>query len=94
MVRAQARAARELGAREVVGVATAAIRDAGNCGGFAAAVEAELGSTLRVLSDEEEARLSFVGATRTLDEAPPDTMAVVDVGGGSTEIAVGRRGAR
>ena len=92
VVRAQARAARELGAREVVGVATAAIRDAGNCGGFAAAVEAELGSTLRVLSDAEEARLSFVGATRTLDEAPPDTMAVVDVGGGSTEIAVGSPG--
>jgi exopolyphosphatase/guanosine-5'-triphosphate,3'-diphosphate pyrophosphatase len=44
---------------------------------------------LSVLSGEEEARLSFVGATRTLLEAPEGTVAVIDVGGGSSEIAIG-----
>ena len=42
-----------------------------------------------VLSGEEEARLSFVGATRTLLQPPAGTIAVIDVGGGSSEIAVG-----
>ncbi len=54
-----------------------------------AAVEDRLGVPLRVLSGEEEARLSFVGATRTLAQPATGTIAVVDVGGGSTEIAVG-----
>ena len=49
----------------------------------------EAGVPLRVLSEEDEARLSFVGATRSLATPPRDTVAVVDVGGGSTEIAVG-----
>jgi exopolyphosphatase/guanosine-5'-triphosphate,3'-diphosphate pyrophosphatase len=44
---------------------------------------------LSILSGEEEARLSFVGATRTLLERPVGTVAVVDVGGGSSEIAIG-----
>jgi exopolyphosphatase/guanosine-5'-triphosphate,3'-diphosphate pyrophosphatase len=42
-----------------------------------------------VLSDEEEARLSFVGATRTLTTPVGGTIAVIDVGGGSSEIAIG-----
>ena len=42
-----------------------------------------------VLSGEEEARLSFVGATRTLLQPADGTIAVIDVGGGSSEIAVG-----
>ena len=44
---------------------------------------------LSVLSGEEEARLSFVGATRTLLERPDGPVAVIDVGGGSSEIAIG-----
>ena len=44
---------------------------------------------LEVLSGEEEARLSFVGATRTLLQPADGTVAVIDVGGGSSEIAVG-----
>src|SRR5215207_10238471 len=47
---------------------------------------------LSVLSGEEEARLSFVGATRTLLDAPVGTVAVIDVGGGSSEIAIGESG--
>jgi exopolyphosphatase/guanosine-5'-triphosphate,3'-diphosphate pyrophosphatase len=42
-----------------------------------------------LLSGEDEARLAFDGATRTLPVPPAGTIAVVDVGGGSTEIAVG-----
>ena len=88
-VTSQARMARELGATEIVAVATAAIRDAPNRHQLELAVEAAIGIPLRVISGEEEARLSFVGATRTLSQPTAATIAVVDVGGGSTEIAVG-----
>jgi exopolyphosphatase/guanosine-5'-triphosphate,3'-diphosphate pyrophosphatase len=89
VVRGQAEVARELGAREIVAVATAAIRTASNRDELTSAVANAGGVPLNVLTNEEEARFSFVGATRTLAEAPPGTIAVVDVGGGSSEIAVG-----
>ncbi len=85
----QARAARELGATEIVAVATAAIRTASNARELCDAVEEAIGQPLQILPGEEEARLSFVGAARTLATPPEGTMAVVDVGGGSTEIAIG-----
>jgi exopolyphosphatase/guanosine-5'-triphosphate,3'-diphosphate pyrophosphatase len=85
----QARTARSLGATEVVAVATAAIRDAPNGAGLVRAVADTADVPLRVISGEEEARLSFLGATRTLQHLPAGAVAVVDVGGGSTEIAVG-----
>ena len=78
-----------MGAQELAAVATAAIRNAANRDELVAAVEGRLGVPLRVLSGQEEARLSFVGATRTLAQPATGTIAVVDVGGGSTEIAVG-----
>ncbi len=89
VVRTQAAVASEVGAEQIVAVATAAIRSAGNRDELVSAVEAAGGMELSVLSGEEEARLSFVGATRTLLEAPAGTVAVVDVGGGSSEIAIG-----
>jgi exopolyphosphatase/guanosine-5'-triphosphate,3'-diphosphate pyrophosphatase len=89
VVRTQAAVAREVGAEHVVAVATAAIRSAKNRDELVGAVEAAGGMALNVLSGEEEARLSFVGATRTLLEPPEGTVAVIDVGGGSSEIAVG-----
>ena len=92
VVASQARMAREMGAEHIEAVATAAIRKAANRDELAAAVEREAGVPLRVLSEEDEARLSFVGATRSLAMPPRDTVAVVDVGGGSTEIAVGTMG--
>jgi exopolyphosphatase / guanosine-5'-triphosphate,3'-diphosphate pyrophosphatase len=89
VVRTQAAVAREVGAERLVAVATAAIRQAPNREELRTAVS-EAGSVdLDVLSGEEEARLAFVGATRTLVQAPPGTIAVADVGGGSSEIAVG-----
>ncbi len=89
VVASQARMAREAGAAHIEAVATAAIRKAVNREDLAAAVEREAGVPLRVLTEEDEARLSFIGATRSLALPPQDTVAVVDVGGGSSEIAVG-----
>ena len=89
VVASQARMAREAGAARIEAVATAAIRKAVNREDLVAAVERAAGVPLRVLTEEDEARLSFIGATRSLALPPQDTVAVVDVGGGSSEIAVG-----
>jgi exopolyphosphatase/guanosine-5'-triphosphate,3'-diphosphate pyrophosphatase len=89
VVETQARVARELGAEEIVAVATAAIRDAPNRDELVAAVEKSGAMPVRILSGEEEARLSFVGATRTLASPVVGTIAVIDVGGGSSELAIG-----
>jgi exopolyphosphatase/guanosine-5'-triphosphate,3'-diphosphate pyrophosphatase len=88
-VASQCRIAQEAGATEVVAVATAAIREAANRDELAAAVEDAGGMPLWVLTGEEEARLAFVGATRTLASPASGTIAVIDVGGGSTELAIG-----
>ena len=89
VVRTQAAVAREVGAEQILAVATAAIRNAPNRDELQSAVEEAGGMELEVLSGEEEARLSFVGATRTLLTPAEGTIAVIDVGGGSSEIAIG-----
>jgi exopolyphosphatase / guanosine-5'-triphosphate,3'-diphosphate pyrophosphatase len=94
VVGTQAKVAREVGAEHVLAVATAAIRNASNRDELAAAIEATGGMPLDVLTGEEEARLSFVGATRTLLQPADGTIAVVDIGGGSSEIAVGEADGR
>ena len=70
-------------------MATAAIREAANRDDLVAAVRTRCGVDVEVLTDGEEARLAFVGATRALTEPVTDTVVVVDVGGGSSELAVG-----
>jgi exopolyphosphatase / guanosine-5'-triphosphate,3'-diphosphate pyrophosphatase len=89
VVATQAKIAREVGAEHVVTVATAAIRNAPNRDELLAAIEQAGGMNTEVLTGEEEARLSFVGATRTLLTPASGTIAVIDVGGGSSEIAIG-----
>lgn len=89
VVATQARLARELGAEDIAVVATAAVRSAKNRTEFGAAVEAESGLPVRVLSGHEEARLAFLGATRTFSGPLDGSIAVVDVGGGSTEVVIG-----
>jgi exopolyphosphatase / guanosine-5'-triphosphate,3'-diphosphate pyrophosphatase len=89
VVRTQTKVAREVGAEQIVAVATAAIRNAANRDELLEAVEEAGGMALEVLTGEEEARLSFVGATRTLLRPVEGTVAVIDVGGGSSEIAIG-----
>ena len=44
---------------------------------------------MEVLTGEQEARLAFLGAARTLDHVPDGELGVVDVGGGSSEMVVG-----
>lgn len=85
----QFQVARELGAVEVRAVATAAIRRASNGAALVAAIRDACGLEVKVLSGDEEARLAFVGAARTLDHVPAGDLGVVDVGGGSSELVVG-----
>jgi len=82
-------AAEALGADPIRVVATAAIRGCANRDDFCERVRDAGGLEVEVLDGDEEARLAFVGATRTLPYEPKGTIAVVDVGGGSSEIAVG-----
>ena len=89
VVERQVRHARELGASRVRVVATAAIRQAANRDELIDAIERAAGVRADILSDEDEARLAFAGATRMLADPPDGAIAVVDVGGGSTEIAIG-----
>jgi exopolyphosphatase/guanosine-5'-triphosphate,3'-diphosphate pyrophosphatase len=70
--------------------ATSAARDARNADVFTAAVHQRVGVEPEVLSGEEEARLSFGGAVRSLDASAPAPRLVVDIGGGSTELILGR----
>ena len=81
------RRARALHAGRIRVAATAAVRDASNRDALGRAVHEHAGSELEVLSGEEEAALSFLGATRGLDV--PGPFLVLDIGGGSTEFIVG-----
>lgn len=76
-----------LGAERVRATATSAARDATNRSDFFDPAEEVLGARPELLSGEEEARLSFLGATAGLQEPAP--YLVVDIGGGSTEFVVG-----
>ena len=89
VVARQARLARGLGLSDVAVVATAAVREAANRDELVAAIGRVAGVEAEILSDAEEARLAFVGATKTLGAPVPGTVAVIDIGGGSIEIAVG-----
>jgi exopolyphosphatase/guanosine-5'-triphosphate,3'-diphosphate pyrophosphatase len=84
--------AREHGAAEIRGVATAAIRTASNGVALVEAIAAGTGLEVEIVSGEDEARLAFRGAAAMLE---PETAArcqqlgVIDVGGGSSEVVVG-----
>jgi len=70
--------------------ATSAARDAGNAATFTSGVQDRLGVTPEVVSGDEEAQLSYDGATRSLvGGAHPAPFLVVDIGGGSTELILG-----
>jgi exopolyphosphatase / guanosine-5'-triphosphate,3'-diphosphate pyrophosphatase len=81
------RRARALHAERIRVAATAAVRDASNREDLERAVREHAGSELEVISGEDEAGLSFLGATRGL--AAPAPFLVLDIGGGSTEFVVG-----
>jgi exopolyphosphatase/guanosine-5'-triphosphate,3'-diphosphate pyrophosphatase len=73
-----------------VAVLTSAVRDAANGTEFAAEVEARYGLEAKILDGEEEARLTFLGATSERDPDSGTTTLVTDIGGGSTELVIGQ----
>jgi exopolyphosphatase / guanosine-5'-triphosphate,3'-diphosphate pyrophosphatase len=73
---------------EVVTVlATSAVRDAENADAFIAELRERFALSARILTGEEEAHLTYVGAVA--GRPPSDGTLVIDIGGGSTEIVVG-----
>jgi exopolyphosphatase / guanosine-5'-triphosphate,3'-diphosphate pyrophosphatase len=81
---------RAVGARRLRFCATSAARDADNGDVFAAGVQDRLGVWPEVVTGDDEAALSYDGATRDLDAAThPPPYLVVDIGGGSTEFVLG-----
>ena len=77
----------ELGAESVDAIATSAVRDADNGSAFIAELRERFALSARVLDGEEEARLTYLGATS--ESSPTEPTLVVDIGGGSTELIVG-----
>ena len=72
-------------------VATSASRDVSNRDAFVDGVRARLGLEPEVIDGEEEARLSFLGATAGVPDAAAPQL-VMDLGGGSTELILGKAG--
>jgi exopolyphosphatase/guanosine-5'-triphosphate,3'-diphosphate pyrophosphatase len=70
-------------------VLTSAVRDADNGADFAARVRDDFGLDARVLSGDEEAQLTFLGAMSGRGAKSEPTV-VIDIGGGSTEFVIGR----
>ncbi|MGE0641739.1 MAG: HD domain-containing protein [Thermoanaerobaculia bacterium] len=83
--------ARLKGANEIVAVATSAVREAANGQEFLAQVRAVTGVAVRVLSGEEEGTLIFRAVRHAVDLSQGASV-LVDVGGGSTEWCVARKG--
>src|SRR5881394_3583991 len=81
----------ELGAERTVAVATSAVRDASNGDYFQEQLRERFGIEARIITGDEEAQLTFAGAT---SDRPPDgdPLLVLDIGGGSTEFVVGTSG--
>jgi exopolyphosphatase / guanosine-5'-triphosphate,3'-diphosphate pyrophosphatase len=78
---------RDAGVEQVAAIATSAVRDASNGSAFVAELRERFALSARVLDGEEEARLTYRGATA--EQPPPSSTLVIDIGGGSTEMVVG-----
>ena len=89
VVSAQADEARALNAEALRVVATAALRRTADGLATCHALAAAAGAPVELLSERDEARLAFAGATCALGDAPDGPLAVVDVGGGSAQVVVG-----
>ncbi|HVY76956.1 MAG TPA: Ppx/GppA phosphatase family protein [Solirubrobacterales bacterium] len=78
---------REAGVDAIEAIATSAVRDASNGSAFTAELRERFALSARVLDGEEEARLTYLGAT--CEHTPSEPTLVIDIGGGSTELIVG-----
>lgn len=72
-----------------VAVLTSAVRDAANGEEFAETVGERYGLEVHILAGEDEARMTFLGATSERDAEDGTSTLVIDIGGGSTELVVG-----
>src|SRR3984885_3433027 len=81
--------AEDTGVEDFIGFATSAVRDAGNGEEVLARIEERTGARIRVLSGETEAKLTFLAARRWFGWSS-GRLLVVDIGGGSLEIAAGQ----
>ena len=81
------------GALAIAAVGTAGLRIASNSAAFVEAVEARCGVRIEVIPGEEEGRLAYLAATRSLGLAG-GSLVVFDSGGGSSQFTFGRGGAR
>ncbi|OQD52887.1 exopolyphosphatase [Streptomyces phaeoluteigriseus] len=88
VVREALQAAEDKGVEDVLPFATSAVREASNADDVLARVQAETGVELQVLSGAEEARLTFLAARRWFGWSAGKLL-VLDIGGGSLEIAYG-----
>jgi len=77
----------EAGVERTDAIATSAVRDAENGAAFVAELRERFALSARVLDGEEEARLTYLGATA--ERASVEPALVIDIGGGSTELIVG-----
>ena len=92
--RKHAKRARSLGVRRAEIVVTSPGRQSGDASdALVTALRERSGLPVRVLSADDEGRLAFDGALARADDGVPEVVGVVDVGGGSTELAVGTRSA-
>ena len=79
-----------LGATRTEIIVTAPGRQGAAASSFVARLSNETRLPVRILSADEEGELAYRGAVSRLDRAPRGLVGVVDVGGGSTEVVVGR----
>jgi exopolyphosphatase/guanosine-5'-triphosphate,3'-diphosphate pyrophosphatase len=75
-----------------IGVLTSAVRDARNGAEFTARVRARYGLDARTIDGDEEARLTYLGATAGRSPSAAEPVLVIDIGGGSTELVAGSAG--
>lgn len=86
--------AKEEGAEDIYIIGTSALRDGKNSSVFTEKVKEEIGLNIKIISGDEEARLGFLGVFKGLSSHinSDDYILVVDIGGGSTELIVGKNG--
>jgi exopolyphosphatase/guanosine-5'-triphosphate,3'-diphosphate pyrophosphatase len=89
-LRSYAQIIRHLAVQRVAMVGTSAMRDAAGAEDLRAQAVRTIGVDIRVLSGDDEGRLAFRGAVDGLRIADGEDVAVFDIGGGSTEVILGR----
>ncbi len=80
--------AKQHGAGQIFAVGTSALRDAANRSEFLDAAFEKTGLRIEIISGEKEAQLAFAGALSNMPDLP-SPIAVLDIGGGSTEVVIG-----